>query len=129
MSRLLLVFAFLISSASTASAQYSRPQEGTREVRVINRNWSNIVVFTVLPSKVQMRVGLVTAVSRSTFHLPARFFARDGELRIYLHPVGGQVRGPMNYMTETVRMFDGAVAELMIPNTSLEAVSLAVWDR
>jgi len=71
--------------AAAAESGYS----GAMTVRVVNHNWLDITIY-LLQGTHRDRIGVATASSTSTFHIPLRQLSAGAEYRLYGDPVGSR---------------------------------------
>ena len=74
---------------SIGAAAAESGNAGTITVRVVNRAWLDITVY-LLQGTHRDRIGVATASSTSTFHIPLRQLSAGAEYRLYGDPIGSR---------------------------------------
>ena len=74
---------------SVGEAAAESGNAGAITVRVVNHNWLDITVY-LLQGTHRDRIGVATATTTSTFHIPLRQFSAGAEYRLFGDPVGSR---------------------------------------
>lgn len=107
----------------------STNQAGTRSlsdpatVKVANYNWMDVNVYAV-QGGTRVRLGTVTTMGTSTFHIPARFLAQSGSVRLMVDPIGSTE----GYMTDGILVHGGQQISFNVQN-ALQFSSFSVAGR
>jgi hypothetical protein len=100
---------------------FSEPMARAAALVVENNNWLDAHLY-VTRGGVRTSLGLLTALGKRRFELPA-WAKRPGEdFRVLVHLIGGR-----SYLTPAVTVYDGEVLEVVVQNNL--ALSTAVVFR
>jgi len=90
MMRRILLLASIALACSRAPAPRPTGPEADVPLTIVNHNWQDIVIYIAHDGVVQ-RVAQVTAVSKSDYILPWRYFSSQSTVYLIADPVGSTV--------------------------------------